>query len=75
MLNHQRRLTLPRPTAAPTVTQLRVVLTLHVLFVQVPEAVTFPSFSKLETLAGNLDEYDFDTDKECESDHARHSSP
>jgi len=31
---------------------------------QVPEAVTFPSFSKLETLAGNLDEYDFDTDKE-----------
>ena len=24
MLNHQRRLTLPRPTAAPTATQLRV---------------------------------------------------
>ena len=29
MLNHPRRLTLPRPTAAPTATQLRAVLTLH----------------------------------------------
>ena len=29
MLNHQRRLTLPRPTAAPTATQLCVVLTLR----------------------------------------------
>ena len=31
MSNHQRRLALPRPTAAPTATQLRVVLTLRVL--------------------------------------------
>ena len=31
MLNHRRRPTLPRPTAAPTVTQLRVDLTLHLL--------------------------------------------
>ena len=34
MLNHQRRLTLPRPTAAPTATQLRVVLTLRLLLLQ-----------------------------------------
>ena len=34
MLNHQRRLTLPRPTAAPTATQLRAVLTLHLLLLQ-----------------------------------------
>ena len=34
MLNHQRRLTLPRPTTAPTATQLRVVLTLHALPLQ-----------------------------------------
>ena len=34
MLNHQRRLTLLRPSAAPTATQLRVVLTLHVLLLQ-----------------------------------------
>ena len=34
MLNHQRRLTLPRPTAAPTATQLRVCLTLHYLWRQ-----------------------------------------
>ena len=35
MLNHQRRLTLLRPSAAPTATQLRVVVTLHVLLLQV----------------------------------------
>ena len=35
MLNHPRRLTLPRPTAAPTATQLRVVLTLHLLLLQI----------------------------------------
>ena len=34
MLNHQRRLTLMRPTAAPTATQLRVVLTPRVLLLQ-----------------------------------------
>ena len=34
MLKHQRRLTLPRPTAAPTATQLRVCLTLHYLWRQ-----------------------------------------
>ena len=34
MLNHQRELTLPRPTAAPTATQLRVVLTPHLLLLQ-----------------------------------------
>ena len=34
MLNHQRRLPLPRPTAAPTATRLRVVLTLHLLLLQ-----------------------------------------
>ena len=34
MLNHQRELTLPRPTAAPTATQLRAFLTLHVLLLQ-----------------------------------------
>ena len=35
MLNHRRRLTLPRPTAIPTAIQLRVVLTLQfLLFVQ-----------------------------------------
>ena len=32
--NHQRRLPLSRPTAAPTATQLRVVLTLHLLPLQ-----------------------------------------
>ena len=37
MLNHQRRLTLPRPTAALTATQLRVVLTLHLLPLQAEE--------------------------------------
>ena len=34
MLNHQRRLTLPRSTAAPTATQLRLVVTLHLLLLQ-----------------------------------------
>ena len=34
MLNHQHRLTLPRSTAAPAATQLRVVLTLHLLLLQ-----------------------------------------
>ncbi len=34
VLNHQRRLTLPHPTAAPTATQLRVCLTLHYLWRQ-----------------------------------------
>ena len=34
MLNHQRRHTLSRPTAAPTATQLRVVLTQHLLPLQ-----------------------------------------
>ena len=35
MLHHQRRLPLPRPTAALTATQLRVVLTLHLLLLQI----------------------------------------
>ena len=39
MLNRQRRLTLARPTAAPTATQLRAVLTLHLLLLQQLEEV------------------------------------
>ena len=34
VLNHQRRPTLPRPTAAPTATRLRQLLTLPVLWRQ-----------------------------------------
>ena len=43
MLNHQRRLTLLRPSAAPTATQLRAVLTLHVLLLQERREVSMAS--------------------------------
>ena len=42
MFNHQRRPTLPRPTAAPAATQLRVVLTRHLLPQQETEGRTQP---------------------------------
>ena len=51
MLNHQRGLTLPRPTAAPTATQLRVCLTLHYLWAgETVVAILDPDFVFLKPL-------------------------
>ena len=50
MLNHQRRLTLSRPTAAPTATQLRGVETLRLLLLQAFRKPLLKAFKSIAAL-------------------------